>query len=74
VIEIALIAVAYLVGLAVGRWPVVLTVVILGGCLGAFVEIAGVERWVLAVGYAAIAGAGAALGVWTRRLAAMLRA
>jgi hypothetical protein len=66
VLELALVAIGLVVGLAVGRWWALLTAVALGVWIALVSEVE-VPPWLLGLGYCVLSGAGIALGVLIRR-------
>ena len=72
-IELGFWVVGFLVGLLVGRWPVLLLAVALGVWIAAVTEVDEVPHWFLGLAYALVAGAGLASGVWARRRSAKRR-
>jgi hypothetical protein len=66
VVELVLIVIGVVVGLAVGRWWVLLAAVALGVWIGLVSEVDEVAPWFLGLGYGVLAGAGIVVGVLVR--------
>ena len=65
-VELVLIAIGVVVGLAVGRWWALLAAVALGVWIGLVREFDAVAPWLLGLGYGVLAGAGIVVGVLAR--------
>jgi len=67
VVELALVVIGFVAGLAAGRWPALLLAVALGVWVGLASSVDEVPPWFLGLGYGVLAGAGIVAGVLVRR-------